>query len=127
MDGKLPGKVIKGVEPVRIVEAFLVLAVRALDLAVVARGIGTNELVVDSKLISSILKERAPIAMGVGKAVGEFKAVVGLNSFYLHAFAGKSGYNLFQGVSGGSGALLGVSAQDAEAGVLVDGGVLVEA
>ena len=44
---ELLGEVIEGVETVTGVKAFLVLPVASLDLAVVARCVGTDELVAD--------------------------------------------------------------------------------
>ena len=47
MDGKLLCKVIQGIERVARVEAFLILAVAALDLSVVARCIRTDQFMPD--------------------------------------------------------------------------------
>ena len=47
MDSELLGEVIEGVETVTGVKALLVLPVASLDLAVVARCVGTDELVAD--------------------------------------------------------------------------------
>ena len=56
MDGKLLCKVIQGIERVARVEAFLILAVAALDLAVVARGIRANALVANAQLSGSLFQ-----------------------------------------------------------------------
>ena len=72
-----------------VVEAFLVFAVAAFDLAIVARGVRTDELVKDTKLGGSTLKECRQIALGIGEAVGELEAVVRLNAFDFHASASK--------------------------------------
>ena len=47
MDSELLGEVIEGVETVTGVKALLILPVASLDLAVVARCVGTDELVAD--------------------------------------------------------------------------------
>ena len=49
-DGKLGFEVVKAIETVRSIEFFVVFTVTALHFAVVSRGIGTDELVVDAKL-----------------------------------------------------------------------------
>ena len=48
MDGELLCKVIQGIKAVAGIEALLVLAVAALHLSVVARGVGADELVADA-------------------------------------------------------------------------------
>lgn len=55
----------ESVETMGIAEALLVLSVRAFDIAVMTWGMGMNKFVVDSQLISSTLKERAPITRRV--------------------------------------------------------------
>ena len=85
------------------VEAFLVFAVAALDLTVVTRRVRANELVADAQLSSRFLKKRGQIALAIGKTVGELKAVVCLDAFYLYAFAGKSSDDLAQEVGRGIG------------------------
>ena len=47
MDGKLLCKVIQGIERVARVEVFLILAVAALDLSVVARCVRTDQFMPD--------------------------------------------------------------------------------
>ena len=61
MDGKLFGKVIQGVKAAAGIEAFLVLAVAALHLAVVARRVGTDELVADTQVGGGGLKQSREI------------------------------------------------------------------
>lgn len=56
MDGKLFGEVIRREEGMAGIEPLLILTVAALHLAVVAWGIGTDELVADTKLGGSFLK-----------------------------------------------------------------------
>ena len=81
VDSELLGEVIQGIKGVGIVEALLILAVTALNLAVVPGSIGTDELVPDAELSGSVLKESGNIPFGVGKAVGELKAIVCLDAF----------------------------------------------
>ena len=47
MDGELPGEVIQGIKAAAGVKAFLILAVAALDLAVVARRVRTDQFMPD--------------------------------------------------------------------------------
>ena len=79
---------------VAVVEAFLVFAVAAFDLAIVTRRVGADKLVEDAKLSSSTLKKRGEIALGVGETVGELKAVVGLDTLDLHPFRAKEATTL---------------------------------
>ena len=65
MDGKLLCKVIQGIERVARVEAFLILAVAALDLSVVARRIGANQFMPDPQFGSRLLKQRRQITFAV--------------------------------------------------------------
>ena len=83
MDGKLLCKVIQGIERAARVEAFLILAVAALDLAVVAGRVGANELVAAAQPGSGLLKQCRKILLAVGKPVGEFKTVVRLDTIHL--------------------------------------------
>ncbi len=57
MNRKLFCKVVQRVKAVAGIEAFLVLSVAAFPLAVVAGGVGTDELVADAQFRSSRLKE----------------------------------------------------------------------
>ena len=124
MDSKLLCKVVQGVKAVAGVKAFLVLPVAALHFAVVARCIGTDQLVADAKPDSGGLEEGGHVPLAVGKTVGELKAVVRLNAFYPDAPAGIPLEQPFQEVGGGVGALFRVGCQKAQAGELVDGGIL---
>ena len=88
VNGELLGKVIDGIKGVGIVEAFLIFAVAAFDLAVVSGSIGTYELVSNAELSGGVLKESGNIPFGVGKAVGKLKAIVGLDALDVNAPAG---------------------------------------
>ena len=65
------------------IEALLILAVTTLHFAVVARRIGTDELVPDTQLGGSGLKQSREIPLAVGKTVGELQSIVSLDT--LHA------------------------------------------
>ena len=56
MDGKLLCKVVQGVKVMTRIKAFLILPVAALHLTIVARSIGTNELVSDCQFSGSNFK-----------------------------------------------------------------------
>ena len=88
---ELPTKVGKGVETVSGIEAFLVFAVTAFNLAVVPMRIGTDELVANAQCACSAFKQRWNIPFRVGKTVGKLKAVVGLDTLHFYALAGKCG------------------------------------
>ena len=85
MDSELVCEVVKGEEAMAGVKALLVLPVAALYLAVVARCVGTDKLVADTQLSGSGFKEGGQITSAVGKTVGEFKAVVGLDALHPDA------------------------------------------
>ena len=75
-------KIIEGIEAVRIVETALILTMRTLNLAVVPGSVGTDEFVAYAQRGTGILEKSGQIALGIGKAIGELKAVVGLNTFH---------------------------------------------
>ena len=70
------------------IEAFLILAVAALHLAVVARRVGPDQLVTDAQLGGSFLEQRGQIALTVGEAVGKLETVVRLDALHFYAPAG---------------------------------------
>ena len=127
MDSELPGEVIQGVKAVAGVKALLILAVAALDLAVVARGIGTDKFMPDSEAGSSCFEQGGKIPLAVGEAIGKFKAVIRLDTFHADPSAGIPLEQLFQKIRGGIGRLLRVGGQEAQTGKLVNGGVLEQA
>ena len=55
------------------IKPFLILTVAALDLAVVSRRIGTNQLVANAQLGGGFLKQRGQIALAIRKTVGRGK------------------------------------------------------
>ena len=124
VDSELVGKVIKGKERVGRIEAFLIFSVAAFDLAVMAWSIGADQLVPDTQLGSSGLKQGGQIPLAVGKAIGKFKAIVSLNAFHLNAPAGIPFDQPFEEVSGGISGLLRVSGEEAQTSELVHGGIL---
>ena len=71
------------------IEAFLILAVAALHLAVVARRVGPDQLVTDAQLGGSFLEQCGQIALAVGEAVGKLETVVRLDTlhFYTTSFS----------------------------------------
>ena len=70
----------KRVKAVTGIKAFLIFAMAALDLAVVARSVGPDELVADIHGQGSALKEGELSDQRRAKAVGKLGAVVGLNA-----------------------------------------------
>ena len=83
MSGKLFFKVLKRIERMAGIEPFLILTVAALDLAVVSRCIGTNQLVANAQLGGGFLKQRGQIALAVRKTVGKLEPVVRLDTLHL--------------------------------------------
>ena len=81
MHSQLSVEVGKRVEAIGIVEAMLILTVAALYLAIVTGRIGTNQLVLNVKLCSGLLKERDQFTVRLSKAVGQLKSVVSLDTF----------------------------------------------
>lgn len=57
----------------------------SLDLAVVPGRVGADEFVPDAQTLSGSFKHGGQVPLGTGEAVGELKAVVGLDA--LHADA----------------------------------------
>ena len=109
------------------IEPFLILAVAALDLAVVARRIWTDQLMPDAQLRSRLFKQRRQIALTVGEPIGKLKAVVRLDTFHLYVSAGVPRPQLPQEICRGVCRLFRVSGEKAQAGELVDSSVLKQA
>ena len=125
VDSKLHCKVIQREKAAAGVKAFLILAVAALHFAVVARRIGPDELVADTQLGGGGLKQSREIPLAVGKTVGELKSIVSLDTFHADTPAGVPLEQLFQEIGRGTGRLLRVGSQEAQAGKLVNSSVLV--
>ena len=127
MECKLFCEVLQRVKAAAGIEAFLILAVAALHFTVVARSIGADELVTDPQLGGGGLKQSREIPLAVGETIGKFKAIIRLDAFHADSSARIPLEQLFQKVSGGKGGLLRVSSQEAQAGELINGGVLKQA
>ena len=127
MDSELPGEVIERVKAAAGIKALLILAVAALHLAVVARGVGTDELVADTQLCIGNFKQSREISFAVGKTVGELKAVVGLDALYPDAAACIPPDKPHEKIGRGKGGLFGVGGQKAQASELVNDRVLKQA
>ena len=107
------------------IEALLILAVTTLHFTVVTWSIGADELVTDTQLGGSGLKQSREIPLAVGETIGKFKAVIRLDAFHADSPAGIPLEQLFQEIGGGTGGLLRVGGQEAQAGKLVNRSVLV--
>ena len=127
MDGELLCEIIQRVKRMAGIKTLLILAVAAFDLAVVPRGIGTDQLVPDAKLDGSPFKQRRQVALAVGKTVGKLKAVIHLDTFHLYAPAGVPRPQLPQEIGRGIGRLLRIGGKKAQTRELVDCGVLEQA
>ena len=125
MDSELPGEVIQGVKTVAGIEALLILAVTTLHFTVVAWSIGADELVADTQLGGSGLKQSREIPLAVGETIGKFKAVIRLDAFHADSSARIPLEQLFQKIRRGKGGLLRVGSQEAQACELVNSSVLV--
>ena len=124
VDGKLLCEVIQGKERVRRIEALLILAVAALHFAVVTRCIGANQLVADTQLGGSRLKESGSVLFAGKETVGELNAVVGLNALHSDTPAGVPLDQLFQKVGRGIGGLLGIGCKETQTSKFINGGIL---
>ena len=113
MDGKLLCKVIQEVKAVAGVKAVLILPAATLYFAVASGGIGADELMTDAQFGSSGFKQRGDVPLTVGKAVGELKPIVRLDTFHLDAPTGVPLEQPFQEVGRGIGGLLGIGRQEA--------------
>ena len=125
MDSKLLVKVIKREKAVTGIKALLVLPVAAFHLAIVAGCVGTDELVADTQLSGGGFKESRQVPFTVGETIGELKSVVCLDTLHPDAPAGIPLEQLFQEIGGGTGGLLRVGGQEAQACKLVNRSVLV--
>ena len=123
MNGKLLFEVLKGMESVGRIEVFVVLSVRTFHFAVVPRSIGTDELVPYSQLFEARLKERKFSLLVFIKGFDELHAVVRLNALYLE---GECLYEHFEKLYRGVCTLFLKSSYESEAGIFINGGVLVE-
>ncbi len=65
------------------------------------------------------------IPLAVGETIGEFKAVIRLDTFHADPSAGIPLEQLFQKIRGGVGGLFRVSSQETQTGKLVNSSVLV--
>ena len=81
MDSQLGLEILKAVKPVGGIELFVILAVAALDFAIVPGCIWADEFVTDAKTLKFRFKERRLVASFWKQAVGKFGAVVGLDTF----------------------------------------------
>ena len=108
---ELSGEVLQRVKAAAGIEAFLILAVTTLHFTVVAGRVGADELVTDTQLGGSDLKQSSEIPLAVGKTVGEFKAVIRLDAFHMDSPAGMSLEQLFQEICGEIGGLFRVGGQ----------------
>ena len=109
------------------VKAFLILPVAALHLAVMAWGVGADELMPDTKFGGSDLKQGGQIPFAVGEAVSKFKTIVCLDTLDPDAPTGIPLEQLLQEIGRGIGTLFRVGSEETQAGELVNGCVLKQA
>ena len=84
------------------IEALLVLAMAALDFAIMARGIRTNELMPNAQLGSCLLKQCWQITFAAGEAISKLGAVVRLDAFGWVICSYGLGLYVFFGFSAGN-------------------------
>ena len=109
------------------VEAFLVLPVAALHLAVVPGCVWTDEFMPDTQLSGGFLKKSGDISFAVREAISKLKAIIGLNALYTNAPAGIPLHQPLQEISRGVRGLLRIGGQKAQTGKLVNSGILEQA
>ena len=88
-------KILEGIELVGSVKGFVVLAMAALDLAVVPRRIGSDTLMPNAQVCESLIEQGGTIRFGGIHRIGEFGTVVCLDTFnakreLLHAMTDKN-------------------------------------
>lgn len=89
-------KVIQGLKAVAGVKPFLILPVAALHLVVMTWCVRTNELMPDTQLGNSGLKQDGQVMLAVGKTVGELKSIVRLDTLHADTSASIPLEQLFQ-------------------------------
>ena len=104
------------------VKAFIVLPVTPFYLAVMSGSAGLDELVADTVLPELLLKE-SKIFFVLKQALGEFRTIVGLDTFYLE---GSSLEEHIEEACRGVGVVLIESLNEAPPGTLIYGSVLIE-
>lgn len=115
MECKLRGEVLEGKETVGGKKAPLVLTVTTLDLAVVSGRVWSDELMPDAQTQCGSLKQGGQVPLGIGEAVGELKAIVGLDTLHGDAPSFEPIDSTIQEISGGVGRLLLVGPEEAQA------------
>ena len=124
MDSKLICEIVQGEKAVTGVEAFLIFSVTAFHLAVVAGRVGTDKLVANPQFGSSGFKECRKLPFAVGKTIGEFKAVICLNTFHFDAMPGIPGSHLFEKIGRRIGGLFRIGGEKPQTRELINSGVL---
>ena len=113
MHSKLLFKVFQRIEAVRSIETPLIFPVTAFDFSVMPWRVRANQLVPYSQFFCRFLKKSGQIPFAVGKAIGEFKAIVSLNTLHMDTSASIPPCQLSKEVRRGTGGLFGVSSQEA--------------
>ena len=122
MDSQLGLEILKAVKPVGGIELFVILAVAALDFAIVPGCIWADEFVTDAKTLKFPFKERRLVASFWKQAVGKFGAVVGLDTFNGK---GESFDHVTQENGGRIGAVLLKRLDVTKSTVLIQKGILI--
>ena len=107
-----------------IVEAFLVFSVASFNLTVVTGRLGADLLVLDVQQAQSFFEFGQVSGFVITEAIGEFEAVVGLNTFHFDAFSLELIDNPKQELVGRISGLFRVSTKDSVSGVFINGSVL---
>ena len=116
-EGKLRREVGEREEPVRSVEFLIVFAVTALNLAVVAGSVRPYEFVLDTEFGKGFLKERRTVRFGIVQPVVGLDTLNGIGEFLN---------NMAKEEAGRIGAVFLKGFEIAEAGILINEGVLVK-
>ena len=88
MSSKLFLKISQGEKRVERIKVFLVFSVAAFHLAIMSGSIRADQFMLNPQLSGGFLKKGLDIPFAVGKTVGKFKAVVGLDTFHTNPPAG---------------------------------------
>ena len=123
---ELPTKVGERKERMAAIETFLVFAVTAFDLTVVSGSIRPNELVLNAQPEGSYFKKRRDVTLACRKAIGELKAIVGLNTFNRYPSPLVPSNEFLKKIGRRVCALFRVRRQEAKSGELIYSGVLIQ-
>ena len=94
VNSQLLFEIIEGIELMRGIKVFVIFAVRALNLTIVSRSEGTNELVLYTTLFERTLKQCEVVGCRATETLGKLKTVIGLDTLYFNPHLREVLYNV---------------------------------